>query len=241
MLKVMPIIDTNRLNEVFNLSGLPLDSEKTVQFKRYSELLCEWNEKMNLTAITDSEGIAVKHFLDSCLPLSMVDVPTGATVIDVGTGAGFPGVPMKILRSDISLALLDSLNKRLTFLSAVLDDIGLKAELIHSRAEDKGASALRESFDIATARAVARLSVLCEYCLPFVKVGGAFLALKGPDAKHEVDEARSAIKLLGGRVEAVKEYSLPGGDKRTLIVIAKTAPTPKRFPRKKGIADSPIG
>lgn len=236
----MQKVDINRLNEVFSCAGLALTPKMTEQLLKYAELLCEWNEKMNLTAITDPEGIAVKHFLDSCLPLTMVDIPNGSSLIDVGTGAGFPGVPMHILRSDISLTLLDSLNKRLTFLKTVLDEIGLAAQLVHSRAEDSGSALLRESFDFAAARAVARLSVLSEYCLPFVKVGGAFIALKGPDCSDEIDNAEPAIRVLGGKIESVSEYSIPGGDKRTLIVIRKVSSTPKRYPRKKGISDSPI-
>ena len=185
-----------------------LDDEMLQRFEIYFKLLVEWNEKMNLTAITDEHGVAVKHFADSL-------------TLDVGTGAGFPGVVLKIARPDIKLTLLDSLNKRLTFLDTVLNDTGLDAELVHSRAEEGGKNKLyREKFDIAISRAVARLNVLCEYCLPYVKVGGLFVAMKGPNADEELDGAENALKLLGGKVEKVHKFNLPCDEgERTIIVI----------------------
>ena len=159
----------------------------------------------------------------------------GASVIDVGTGAGFPSCPLKIYRDDLKITLLDSLNKRVNFLQELSDLTKLDAQCIHGRAEEFGKREdMREQFDIATARAVANLRDLCEYCLPFVKVGGVFVSLKGSSGKDELDEAKAAIKLLGGKTEKVEEYELPNGDGRTLIVIRKVSPTPKKFPRNAG-------
>ncbi|MBR3921279.1 MAG: 16S rRNA (guanine(527)-N(7))-methyltransferase RsmG, partial [Oscillospiraceae bacterium] len=209
-----------KLREIFAKENLTLSDTQIEKFRTYAEMLVEWNEKINLTAITDDEEIAEKHFLDSILPLTKVDVPRGTSIIDVGTGAGFPAIPMKIYRDDIEITLLDSLNKRINFLSEVSDKLGLSADCIHSRAEDGGKNPdLREKFDIATARAVAPLPVLCEYCLPFVKVGGKFLALKGPNENAE--DAEKAVEILGGKICSTWNYSLPSGDNRRLIVIEK--------------------
>lgn len=230
----MSVIEISRLNEVFLAQNINLTADQSQKLADYADLLVDWNEKINLTAITDSEGIIEKHFLDCFLPLSMFKMPQNAKVIDVGTGAGFPGIPWKIARSDINLTLLDSLQKRLNFLGEVLSKIGYEAELVHGRAEDLGNGEMRESFDIATARAVARLSVLAEYCLPFVEVGGYLVALKGPDAENEIKDAENALKILGGKVEKALEYSLPSGDKRTFVLIKKVKNTPKNYPRPKG-------
>ncbi|MBQ4612111.1 MAG: 16S rRNA (guanine(527)-N(7))-methyltransferase RsmG [Clostridia bacterium] len=214
----------------------------------YARLLAEWNEKMNLTAITDPTGIAVKHFADSLSVAPLL--PQGEfSMIDVGTGAGFPGVPLALLREDCKLTLLDSLNKRLTFLDAVCRELGLAVSLVHARAEEGGRNpALRECFDVATARAVAALPTLCEYCLPFVKVGGRFIALKGPDAAREQDAAQKAVALLGGKVTAATTLILPSAPEegvepmeRRLIEIAKAAHTPPKFPRPSAkIAKQPL-
>lgn len=229
-----------KLREIFAKENLTLSDTQIEKFKTYAEMLLEWNEKINLTAITDDEGVAEKHFLDSVLPLTKVDVPHGTSVIDVGTGAGFPAIPMKIFRDDIEITLLDSLNKRINFLSEVSDALDLSADCIHSRAEDGGKNPdLREKFDIATARAVAPLPVLCEYCLPFVKVGGKFLALKGPNENAE--DAEKAVEILGGKICSTWNYSLPSGDNRRLIVIEKVKETPKKYPRDAGkIKRSPL-
>lgn len=230
----MNLIEFGEFKSLFEGASLDVTKELYEKFVCYADLLVEWNEKINLTAITDPEGIAVKHFLDSVLPLSMFELKDGASLIDVGTGAGFPGIPMKIMRPDIKLTLMDSLQKRVNFLSEVCNSLEISADCTHERAEDSGAGDKREQFDYATARAVARLSVLCEYCLPFVKVGGAFVALKGADCEEEIRSAYTAIKTLGGKTENVVEYTLPTGDKRTLVIIRKVAPTPKAYPRPKG-------
>ena len=214
--------------------GIEITDEQYARFYEYAKMLVEWNEKINLTAITDPEGIALKHFYDSVYPFTLCEIPKGARVIDVGTGAGFPSCPLKIVRGDISLTLLDSLNKRIKFLQELSDKCSLDAECIHARAEDGGHKAdLRESFDIACARAVAPMYVLAEYCLPFVRVGGMFVALKGSSGGDELDEAKEAIKRLGGKTEQVEEYTLPNGDGRTLIVVRKISETPAKYPRAK--------
>lgn len=205
------------------------------QLSRYSQLLVEWNEKMNLTAVTDPEGIAVKHFLDSILPLYHIDFSGVKTIADIGTGAGFPGIPIKIMGPDFKLTLIDSLNKRINFLNAVCEEIGVKdTECIHGRAEELGKNTdFREKFDAVVSRAVANMTVLCEYCLPFVAVGGMFVALKAENADDELDAAKPMIGTLGGRVEKVISAPLPMSDiTRKLIIIRKVVATPTKFPRR---------
>ena len=221
--------------------GFELTPQQLEQFDLYAKLLVEWNEKMNLTAITQPRDIVIKHFLDSILALKAVELPQGASLVDVGSGAGFPSVPMLILRPDLKLTLLDSLNKRLIFLEALLQELGLEATRLHARAEDAGKGAQRQKFDCATARAVAQLNKLCEYCLPLVKEGGTFLALKGADAQAEADAAAKAIKLLGGSLQEAKAYTLPDGDKRALLVIKKISQTPPKYPRPSAqISEAPL-
>ena len=201
-------------------------------FARYCGMLQEWNQRMNLTAITDDQGVAEKHFLDSLLPLTLWELPRGARLIDVGTGAGFPAVPIKLLRPDIQITLLDSLQKRLTFLEAVCGQLGIQAELLHARAEDAGRDpARRERYDVATSRAVAGMDLLAEYCLPLVRPGGVLLALKGSGGAAEAQAGAAMVERCGGTLRAVKEYALPSGDRRTLVVVEKTSPPPKRYPR----------
>lgn len=224
----------NDLSALFAGGKMDITDSQYERFLAYAKLLVEWNEKINLTAITDPEGIALKHFYDSVYPFTLFELPKGVSLIDVGTGAGFPSCPLKIMRDDIRLTLLDSLNKRIKFLETLSEECALDAVCIHSRAEDGGKRAdLRECFDMACARAVAPMYILSEYCLPFVKVGGAFAALKGSNGAEELDEAKPAIKRLGGEVEKVEEYTLPNGDGRTLILVRKTAPTPAKYPRPK--------
>ncbi|MCD7771070.1 MAG: 16S rRNA (guanine(527)-N(7))-methyltransferase RsmG [Oscillospiraceae bacterium] len=228
----MATIDLERLESVFSGIDIPLSDGQISSFATYSDMLVEKNKVMNLTAVTDPEGIVIKHFADSCLPLKIANVPRGAKLIDVGTGAGFPSIPMKIVRPDLEITLLDSLNKRVNFLNDVSAALNLGAECIHSRAEDGARTALRESFDVATARAVARLSVLSEYCLPYVKPGGMFLALKGSGCADEIADAKEIIAKLGGKIAQITEYQLPNGDGRTLVVIEKISPTGKEYPRR---------
>lgn len=206
------------------------------QFQKYFELLVEWNEKMNLTAITDESGVALKHFADSLSLLNFVDIPQNSSLADVGTGAGFPGVVLKIARPDIKLTLIDSLNKRLVFLGEVCAQLGIEAELIHSRAEDGARDEkLRESFDFAVSRAVARMNVLSEYCLPYVKVGGAFCAMKGAQANEEFKESLNAINTLGGKLENKYFFELPeNGGERAIAVVRKVRNTPQKYPRQSG-------
>lgn len=229
------MIDRNRLIDVFSKFGVTLNEIQAERFDKYAQLLVEWNEKINLTAITEAEEIIVKHFADSVMPFSMLDLPDNCSVIDVGTGAGFPSCPLKICRDDIKITLLDSLNKRIHFLEEVSNILELNAACIHGRAEECGQKpSMREKFDIATARAVAGLPELCEYCLPFVKKGGMFVALKGSSGREELSKADNAIKLLGGEIKNCKEYSLDNGDTRTLIVIKKISQTPTKYPRNHG-------
>lgn len=212
--------------------GIELDDLALDRFQTYYEMLVDYNTRMNLTAITEENEVIVKHFCDSLYLLSKCNVKEGASVIDVGTGAGFPGVPLLIARPDLKLTLLDGLNKRLVFLSDVLKKIGLEAEIVHARAEEGAQDKkYREKFDIATSRAVARLNVLSEYCLPYVKKGGMFVSLKGPAATEEIAEAKNALKVLGGTISAVQEYSLSDESSRTILVINKTSQTPPKYPR----------
>lgn len=215
---------------------ITLTENQYEQFQKYFELLVEWNEKMNLTAITDESGVALKHFADSLSLLNFVDIPQNSTLADVGTGAGFPGVVLKIARPDIKLTLIDSLNKRLVFLNEVCSQLGIDAELIHSRAEDGARDEkLRESFDFAVSRAVARMNVLSEYCLPYVKVGGAFCAMKGAQANEEFKESLNAINTLGGKLENKYFFELPeNGGERAIAVVRKVKNTPQKYPRQSG-------
>lgn len=215
---------------------ITLTENQYEQFQKYFELLVEWNEKMNLTAITDESGVALKHFADSLSLLNFVDIPQNSSLADVGTGAGFPGVVLKIARPDIKLTLIDSLNKRLVFLGEVCAQLGIEAELIHSRAEDGARDEkLRESFDFAVSRAVARMNVLSEYCLPYVKVGGAFCAMKGAKANEEFKESLNAINTLGGKLENKYFFELPeNGGERAIAVVRKVRNTPQKYPRQSG-------
>ena len=215
--------------------GVSVTEQQLQQFRTYSEMLKEWNEKMNLTAITEDKEIAVKHFLDSVLPLYTLPLPETGQMIDVGTGAGFPGLPMKIMRPQYEITLADALKKRVGFLEAVCGELNLSGvSCVHGRAEEMGKqSRWRETFDIAVSRAVANMTVLCEYTLPLVRVGGVFAALKAENAEDELNHARPMIGELGGKVEQVLKAALPESDiVRTLILIRKEKNTPSRFPRR---------
>mgnify|MGYP002516503697 FL=1 len=225
-------VDVKKLKSLCESKNIYLDENAEKRFEIYYNLLVSWNEKMNLTAITDPEGVLIKHFYDSLLFFKAAQVENGAQIIDVGTGAGFPGLVLKIARPDIKLTLLDGLNKRLTFLEAVLKETELDAELVHMRAEEGGKDKkYRERYDFATARAVKVMPVLCEYCLPFVKKGGNFIALKGATGKEELEASKNALKLLGGKTESVIEENLPEGDKRILINVKKISQTSPKYPR----------
>ena len=214
--------------------GVSLSPEAAEKFDTYAARLVEWNEKINLTALTAPHEILWKHFADSLSAAPFLP-ETAFSLIDVGTGAGFPGVPLAILRGDMQLTLLDSLQKRLTFLDELCKELELPVTLVHARAEDGGHdTALREQFDVATARAVANLPVLCEYCLPFVKKGGLFLGMKGPAAEDELLAARSAVAKLGGKVADVRSLTLDKDGEpfdRSLIFIDKIGHTPNAYPR----------
>lgn len=219
--------------------GFKLSSKQKEQFATYYNKLIEFNKKVNLTRITDKNEVYLKHFFDSITPLlEFSDLFKGEkSLCDVGAGAGFPSLPIKILCPDLSITIVDSLGKRLKFLDELVSDLSLdKVTLVHSRAEDAGQNKnLREKFDLVTGRAVARMSVLSEYCLPLAKVDGYLVALKGPKAQDELAEAKNAIEVLGGSVKEVKELTLPDtDDERTLIVVKKVKATPKKYPRKAG-------
>lgn len=222
--------------------GLTVTADALNRFAVFSDLLCEKNKVMNLTAITDANGVSLGHFADSISLLAAADIPDGSRVIDVGTGAGFPGVPLLIMNPSLRLTLLDSTRKKLDFISESLASLNLSAELLHSRAEERGRDkAYRESFDFAVSRAVAGLNVLCEYCLPFVKTGGCFLAMKGPGAQDEIKEAYTALKTLGGEVENSVPVSLTDGHIRNIAVIRKIKETPDKYPRASAqIAKKPL-
>ena len=226
--------------------GVDVDATLAERLDIYARLLVEWNEKMNLTAIVHPTDIAIKHFSDSLSAAPLL--PEGAfSLIDVGTGAGFPGLPLAMFRPACKLPRLDSLNTRLVFLQEVCKAVGVQAEFLHLRAEDGGKNpALREQFDVATARAVGALPLLCEYCLPYVKVGGRFLALKGPTGEEESEKSRRAMAQLGGKVKEVKKLYLPADSKgetgeRQIFFIDKCAHTPPKFPRPAAkIAKNPL-
>ena len=236
------MINSDFLAREMEAEGFAPTENQLEKFDRYASMLVEWNEKINLTAITEPDEIVIKHFIDSLLLLRAFPLPESASLIDVGTGAGFPSVPVAIVRPDIRLTLMDSLNKRITFLKTLTEALDIPAHCVHARAEEVGGKEeFRERYDAACARAVAHLRELSEYCLPFVKVGGVFIALKGYEIEQELSEASFAIKTLGGKVESVNKFTLPGDNKRAIVVIRKSAPTPKKYPRPSGkIKKSPL-
>lgn len=203
------------------------------QFDKLFALLSEYNEKYNLTAICDRENVYLKHFLDSVFGEKYL--PVGAKVAEIGSGGGFPSLPLKIIRDDLGFSLIESTGKKCAYLQTVVDNFCFSDVVVHNiRAEDGARDArLREKYDAAVARAVARLNTLCEYCLPYVKVGGVFIGWKG-DSDEEISEADNAVKVLGGRIETIDKYCLPNGDKRTLVVVRKIKTTPSNYPRGNG-------
>lgn len=236
------MIDKTLLTEKCKEFGIEITAEVANKLDIYADFLVEYNQNVNLTAITDPEGIAIKHFADSLVPFAEIE-HKDLSIIDVGTGAGFPSVPLKTYDESIKLTLLDSLNKRIVFLQKLCEKLGLKdVKFVHGRAEEVGRKPeFREKYDLATARAVASLRELAEYCLPFVKGGGFFVSLKGGDCEAEVDEAKNAIKLLGGRIVDVKKYKLSDDASRSVIIIQKVSQTPTKYPRQSAkIAKSPL-
>lgn len=212
-----------------------IDDNKIQKFYDYMNLLVEWNKKINLTAITEEKDIILKHFVDSLTVLKYIK--ENKSIVDVGTGAGFPGIPLAIMNDSLKITLVDSLNKRINFLNEVCSKIKLKnTKAIHSRAEEFGQdNNYRESYDIAISRAVANLTVLAEYLLPLVKVGGKIICMKGPDIEEELKQAKSAIDILGGKFERCDNFCLPKSDiSRNIIIINKIKETPKKYPRKAG-------
>ena len=225
------------LEKQCSLAGISLSQAQLQQFGRYYDLMTETNKVMNLTALTSPQDVAVKHYIDSLLCYDAV-LMKGKTVIDVGTGAGFPGIPLKIFDPSIQIVLLDSLAKRMRFLQDAVEKLGLSAvRFEHKRAEDAGRdTSMRACYDVAVSRAVAKLSVLAEFCLPLVKKGGFFIALKGSKYKEEIEEAKKAISVLGGKLVSAREEKLPGLDEiRAIIVIRKIKETPAAYPRKAGL------
>jgi len=217
--------------------GLDLNEKMIMDFSIYKEMLKEWNEKINITTITDDYEIDIKHFIDSLTVVLSGKFNGTKSIIDIGTGGGFPGIPLKIYNNNLSITLLDSLNKRITFLAEVINELKMKNIIpIHGRAEELGIKKeYREQYDVCVSRAVASLDTLSEYCIPFVKVGGYFISMKGPQVEEELALSTNAIETLGGKIEQVKYITLPGTDiTHSLIVIKKLTSTPKKYPRGGG-------
>ena len=216
--------------ESFRSAGIEISEAQCAKLSELTEFMLEYNKKVNLTRITEENEIIEKHYIDSILPLVMIDVPRGTSLIDVGTGAGFPSVPMKIYRDDLDITMIDSLNKRIVYLDELCKKLDINCKKYHIRSEEAGRDkSFREKYDIAAARAVAALNILCEYCLPFVKKNGLFIAMKGE--RDETKEAENSISQLGGKIKEIKRYSLPSGDKRSLVIIEKIKETPPKYPR----------
>lgn len=227
----------NELNLDLGKLNIFLEEEQINQFYKYMNILIEWNKNINLTAITDPKEVILKHFIDSIYVLKNIEISSNSSVIDIGTGAGFPGIPLKIVRKDLNVTLLDSLNKRIMFLDNVINNLGLKdISTIHGRAEEMGKNKkYREMFDYAISRAVANLTVLSEYMIPFVKLGGKSICMKGGNIKEELENSQKALGILGGNLIHVEEFNLLDTDiKRSLIIIEKCKITPIKYPRKPG-------
>lgn len=225
------------LEEGSNQFGVSLDNNQINQFFCYKDLIIEWNKKMNLTAITEEKEIIIKHFLDSISIGQSLDFTSVNNIIDIGTGAGFPGIPIKIAYPNLKITLLDSLNKRIDFLKKVVSQLSLKdVKCVHGRAEELGQNKdYRKSYDICVSRAVAHLSVLAEYTLPFLKVGGTFISMKSINVEEEINDSTKAIDVLGGEIIDIKDTMIPFSDiNHRIILIKKVRPTPTKFPRKPG-------
>ena len=233
----------NRLNIITQQFGLELSDEQIQQFSNYYDMLIEWNKVMNLTAITDKEEVIIKHFADSLLLSKYKNLHDDLCVIDVGTGAGFPGIPLKIAFPELKVTLMDSLNKRLKFLDNVISELNLEnITTVHSRAEDGGRCVeYREKYDLAVSRAVANLATLSEWCIPFVKPGGYFISYKSNALSEEIRDGKKAIRILGGQVENIFTTTIPDSDnQRSFVFIKKMTNTEKKYPRKASAAKKPI-
>lgn len=233
----------NKLVNICNKINIEISDDQINCFEKYYELLIEKNKVMNLTAITDKEDVIVKHFIDSIALIPYltdkgINTNNELKIIDIGTGAGFPGLPLKIMMPDVKFTLLDSLNKRVSFLNEVIDELKLKdIEALHGRAEDYASdNKYREKYDICVSRAVANLSTLSEYCIPFVKEDGFFISYKAGESEEEINNSKNAIKILGGKINKVEEFVLPGTDvSRVFVFIRKLELTDKKYPRKAGV------
>lgn len=235
--------NTTKFIDMLNEIGVNLTDEQVNQFLKYYEMLVEKNKVMNLTSITEFDEVIEKHFVDSLQIAQYVDLTQEVSIIDVGTGAGFPGIPLKIAFPEIKVILLDSLNKRINFLNEVIDELGLKKiTALHGRAEDYGKNGTyREQFDYCVSRAVANMSSLSEYCLPFVKVGGSFIPYKSGNIDEELEQAKKAVFLLGGKIEKVEKFALSEAQ-RSFVFIKKEKNTAKKYPRKAGLpTKEPLG
>lgn len=212
----------------FQKCNIELSQDKAEKLLKLYQFLVEYNQNVNLTAITDFEEVVVKHFIDSVLPFSMIDIKENSSFIDVGTGAGFPSIPLMIVRPDLKGTLLEALNKRCVFLEKACELTCVDAKVVHGRAEDY-TKEKREAFDFATARAVAAMPVLCEYCIPYVKTGGRFIALKS--VNEDATQCEKAVNVLGGKIAEIKDYTITNGDSRRLFIIDKVSQTPTKYPR----------
>lgn len=231
-------MSNRRFDQGLETLGIRLTDVQKRQFDRYYELLIEWNRVMNLTGITEYDEVNLKHFTDSLTIVRIKDMENVSTLIDVGTGAGFPGIPIKIAFPYIKVTLLDSLNKRIKFLNQVVEELDLEDVVtLHGRAEDYAKKEeYREQFDLCASRAVANLSTLSEYCLPFIKKGGCFVSYKSADSDEEIQQSEKALDILGGKLEKVDKFVLPGSDMgRALVMIEKVKNTPRKYPRKAGV------
>ena len=230
----------NYMYNIFSKNGIQLNKKQCEQFVLYYELLVDWNSRINLTSIIEFEDVVLKHFIDSSVLLTLTDVSRETIkgkLIDIGTGAGFPGIPLKIIDPSLKVTLLDALNKRITFLRCVCDSLKINdVKLVHMRAEDAASNPMyREKYDVCVSRAVANMATLTEYCLPFIHKSGYFLAYKSGEIDEEVNEAKKCIKVMGGEIKKIEKFILPDSDiTRSMVMIRKVENTPKKYPRKAG-------